>query len=55
MVANRERLSDHEGAIRFYPDGSSSGGRISLRHGARATVIDVNWLTGKITSAERQE
>ena len=55
VVARRERLSEHEGAIRFYPDGSSTGGRVSLRHGARVTLIDVNWLTGKITSADRQE
>ena len=45
-VANSQRLSARSGAIAFFPDGSSTGGDITLQTpGARAT-IGVNWLTG---------
>ncbi len=36
------------GAIRFAPDGSSSGGRIALRAGDYRPEIQVDWLTGKV-------
>lgn len=32
--------------IRFYPDGSSTGGELSLRLGDRSARICVHWLTG---------
>ncbi|MHC1480702.1 GspH/FimT family protein [Frateuria aurantia] len=34
------------GVIRFFPDGSSSGGRITVRQGGRQWQLDVSWLTG---------
>jgi general secretion pathway protein H len=34
--------------ISFAGDGSSSGGRIVLRDGARDVVINVDWLTGRV-------
>ena len=40
--------SSSTGAIVFYPDGSSSGGRISLQHGEREQQININWLTGEV-------
>jgi len=36
------------GAIHFYSDGSSSGGRISLQQGERQQQIHINWLTGEV-------
>ena len=35
--------------IRFFPDGSSSGGRIKLEKNAVTWQIDINWLTGQIS------
>lgn len=35
--------------IRFFPDGSSTGGRITLRSGKREWHINVSWLTGAIS------
>ena len=35
-------------AIRFYPDGSSTGGRVTLAMGERKFHIDVDWLTGQV-------
>lgn len=34
--------------IRFFPDGSSSGGRITLSRGDKTAVISVDWLTGLV-------
>ena len=45
-VADTERLGDG-GALRFYPDGQSSGGEIVLMLEGRTSRISVNWLTGE--------
>lgn len=42
------RLADGRAAIRFFPDGSSTGGRIVVAAGARKTVVLVHWLTGRV-------
>jgi len=47
-IARGQVLEQNQGTIRFFPDGSSSGGRIKLASDRRAYVIDVDWLTGKI-------
>jgi general secretion pathway protein H len=39
-------------AIRFAPDGSSSGGRILLADGQHRIGIGVDWLTGRISVAD---
>ncbi len=36
------------GSIMFYPDGSSSGGRLELSAPAGTMTLDVNWLTGEV-------
>ena len=49
-TAESEQIDGHTGAIRFYPDGSSTGGRIRLSLPDRVAYdVDVNWLTGKVT------
>jgi general secretion pathway protein H len=40
------------GDIRFQPDGSSTGGRISLADGQRHMAVGVDWLTGRISVAD---
>lgn len=35
-------------AIRFYPNGSSTGGRVTLAMGEWAFMVDVDWLTGQV-------
>lgn len=44
--ARRARL------IRFFPDGSASGGEIALATGPQTDVIQVRWLTGGITRVD---
>jgi general secretion pathway protein H len=48
-TAQSEVASERRGAIRFYPDGSSTGGRITLTSGERKFLVDVDWLTGRVT------
>jgi general secretion pathway protein H len=40
--------------IRFYPDGSSTGGDIEITGGASKYQISVDWLTGRTALAEPQ-
>ncbi len=35
-------------AIRFFADGSSTGGRLLLRRGERRSDVTVDWLTGRV-------
>lgn len=42
-------LSPQEGAIVFYPNGSSSGGNLYLEKGTQAWRLDIAWLTGKVS------
>lgn len=49
FTAQSELLPDKIGAIRFYPDGSSTGGRITVKSGVRKYDINVDWLTGQVT------
>ena len=37
------------GVIGFSPDGSATGGRITLADGARRVWIDIDWLTGRVS------
>ena len=46
--ASQDRPNDHTGRIRFFPDGSSTGGRITLQSGRRQWHINVSWLTGDV-------
>jgi general secretion pathway protein H len=47
IFAALERRGGAVGAIRFFPDGSSSGGDIVLTLNKRRARISVNWLTGE--------
>ncbi|NOG58876.1 MAG: type II secretion system protein GspH [Proteobacteria bacterium] len=48
ITAQSEQISENEGRIRFFADGSSTGGQIKLTHQKKEYLIDVNWLTGNI-------
>jgi general secretion pathway protein H len=39
-------------AIRFAPDGSSSGGVIALQAGGSQATIAVDWLTGRVVTQQ---
>ena len=44
--------AEREGGIRFFPDGSSSGGGITLSSGSRTYRVAVDWLTGQVSIVE---
>jgi len=50
----QELVSDTSGGIRFFPDGSSTGGNIAVVLGEREWRINVGWLTGEITLDETE-
>ena len=45
FVADTQAAGD-VGAFRFYPDGSSTGGRVTVSLDRTTYQIDVDWLTG---------
>ena len=51
-TAGGDVLNEQVGAIRFFPDGSSTGGRLTVAAGGRKYVVSVNWLTGRVTTHE---
>lgn len=46
-----ERQGVRRGAIRFNPDGSSTGGRVSVSDGHETIAVGVEWLTGRVAIA----
>lgn len=44
-----------EGAIVFFGDGASSGGRVQLQAGQAAWQVDVAWLTGQVSLRDAAE
>lgn len=51
-TADSEVTGDNVGGIRFFPDGSSTGGHVSVFQGRREWRINVAWLTGDIALDE---
>lgn len=55
LRTTRSELSNEAetaGRIRFFPDGSSTGGWVRLNSGAREWLVNVAWLTGEISLEE---
>lgn len=48
FTAQSEVVREQVGAIRFFADGSSTGGRIRLGSGEGKLEVDVDWLTGRV-------
>jgi general secretion pathway protein H len=49
FTARRDVVSEKVGGIRFFPDGGSNGGRVTVGAGERRYSIDVDWLTGRVS------
>lgn len=52
FTAQNDLVSESVGAIRFFPDGGSNGGRITVAAGARKFDVDIDWLTGRVAIAD---
>lgn len=53
-TARSELTSERAGGIRFYPDGASTGGTVTLLMQGREWTITIAWLTGEV-SLERDD
>ena len=51
-TAESELLGPDVGRIRFFPDGTSTGGLVSLDRGGRKYNIAVDWLYGRVQIVE---
>ncbi len=48
-TARSELVADQIGAIRFFPDGSATGGSVTLAREGHRYVVAVDWLTGAVS------
>lgn len=51
-TAQSDLVSENVGAVRFFPDGGSTGGRITIAAGERKFDVDIDWLTGRVAIAQ---
>lgn len=54
-TARSEVTGETTAGIRFFADGSSTGGRVKLSADGREWVVGVEWLTGEVTRGELQD
>lgn len=47
-TAERELIDSGAGSIRFFADGSSTGGRVTVSYQTQSYDIVVDWLTGQV-------
>ncbi|MEF3076591.1 GspH/FimT family pseudopilin [Methylobacter sp. Wu1] len=55
VTAQDELTGEGQGNIRFFADGSSTGGRVTLEWGGSKWRIDINWLTGQVELEDASE
>jgi general secretion pathway protein H len=51
-AASVEQIDAVTGGIRFFPDGSATGGQVTIGDGAARYAVDVDWLTGRVRVGE---
>lgn len=51
-TAQQELIDETSGNIRFFPDGSSTGGRVGLSSARSSYNVAVNWVTGHVDITE---
>jgi general secretion pathway protein H len=52
VVGQSEQLDETRGRIRFFPDGTATGGRITLTGNQRDYHVLVDWLSGRVAIRE---
>jgi general secretion pathway protein H len=48
FTAQSELVQQKIGNIRFFPDGSSTGGRLTISAAEAKQTVDVDWMTGRV-------
>lgn len=51
-TARQDIVTEKVGGIRFFPDGGSNGGRITVAAGEHQYRVDVDWLTGRVSISD---
>lgn len=51
LTSRDELVSGAVASIRFNPDGSSSGGRVSVNGGGKVWMVGIDWLSGRVSIA----
>ncbi len=49
LTSTRERIDGERGGIRFFADGTSTGGRVRLRRDDAIHVVEVDWFDGGVS------
>lgn len=52
FTASSEQIDGDRGGVRFFADGSSTGGRIAVAAGGTRQFVDIDWLTGRVRVLE---
>ena len=52
FTPQNDLVDESVGSIRFFPDGGSNGGRITVASGERKYDVDIDWLTGRVAIGE---
>ena len=52
LTAESELTDEFTGGMRFFPDGTSTGGQVKLTRGTRDYAVRVDWLTGRVEIVE---
>ncbi|TAG78054.1 MAG: type II secretion system protein GspH [Betaproteobacteria bacterium] len=47
-----ETKNETQASVRFYPDGGATGGRVTLKVRDRSYLVDIDWLTGRVSIDE---
>ncbi|WP_020560380.1 GspH/FimT family pseudopilin [Thiofilum flexile] len=48
-TAASEVMGKDQGAIRFFPDGSSTGGAVDVSYKGQTYKVNVEWVTGRVS------
>jgi general secretion pathway protein H len=54
LTARREQIHETQGRIRFFPDGTSTGGAVRLLGDSRGYVVAVDWFDGRVSIDETE-
>lgn len=54
LTARREQIDETRGSIRFFPDGTSTGGAVRLVRDARTYEVAIDWFDGRVRINEIQ-
>lgn len=55
LTAAEELEGEGRGRIRFFPDGTSTGGRVTLSAAGASRTVEVDWLSGRVATGTKPQ